>query len=156
MRLDVRLNAADALRRVRAMDDAASTPREALQDAADLRLRQQQEYVRSAPWKPLAAKSARRKAAKGRTTRPLLGGRLEKSLTVQRSRGSIRRFAKSSVLVGTSNPVARLHQKGTRRGLPARPVIRVTAKDRDELADVFRRRLMAAGDGKRRTVPAPL
>ena len=151
MRIDLRLDVQDVLDRLAGIDQFASAPRAALVDVAALRVQQQGSWIRSAPYKPLKPRSARRKALKGRPTRPLVGGALERSLTTQRAAGSIRRLNKMSVVVGTRDPTAHLHQSGARGGkLPVRRVINVTAADRDAMREVFASHVAAATAGNPR------
>lgn len=150
MKIDFRIDAGRVFDTLRGMDEFASAPREALAEVAAVRVRQQGEWFRSAPYKPLKPRSARRKAAKGRSIRPLAGGALEKSLT-GRGAGSIRRLNKQSVVIGTRDPVAHLHQNGARGGrLPVRKVINVSAADRDEFRQVFADGIMSAVGGNPR------
>lgn len=146
MRLDVSLNASGLLATLDGMEQFAKAPRAALVEVAVLRVEQQAAWLRGASWRPLKPVSAARKARRGRSTRPLVGGALERSLTTARAAGSVRRLAKRSVVVGTRNPVAHLHQGGT-RNMPARKVVSVTAADRDALRAVFARNLMTATGG---------
>lgn len=156
MELDLGVEAGSLLKRLRGMESFAIAPRQALEAVAALRVQQQIRWLNTARFKPLAPVSAKRKASKGRTTRPLLGGNLEKSLTTRRAKGSVRRINKVSVVVGTRNALAPLHQAGTRRGMPRRPVVAVTPQDRDELREVFITEFLRSGDSGRRTVRARL
>lgn len=101
------------------------------------------------PWRPLSPEWARRKAGRGIIGGVLHGasGRLEKSLITRGARGSRRRISRQSVTMGSSHPLAHLHQRGTTaryartwRGqplakprysgqLPARPMVVVGPRD---------------------------
>lgn len=137
------------LDRLRLMRTQAQAPRAALHGVADDFLRlMATRFSGTAHWKPLTVGAAQQKAKKGRPTIPLAGGELERSLTVRGSRGSVRRVNKNGMLVGTRNPVARLHQGGTKERrpggrLPARPIIEIGQADRDRWSELFSEHLMS-------------
>src|SRR4051812_12879193 len=131
-------------------------PRAALEAIADDFLAMEAEQFASqgargaTPWRPLSPEWAARKG--GRSILIGSSGRLARSLTRSRARGSRRQITvrggrTSSVEMGSSHPLAHLHQAGTAeryvrtyRGkpltkpryagrLPARPVVTVTPRD---------------------------
>lgn len=127
----------------------AIEPTEALDAIADdfLRVQQRRFSEASAIWKPLKPISALRKAARGRSTAPLVGGTLEESLTHAGARYAVRREAKSSITLGTREPTAHLHRDGTRRGLPKRPPVAISAEDARRWRDIFADHLLAGRHG---------
>lgn len=77
---------------------------------------------------PLTPEWAARKAAGGRSPAPLAGGELEQSLTTGQGRYGLRQITDTSVLMGTTDPVANLMNSGTRK-MPKRPPVSVTFAD---------------------------
>ncbi len=144
MRLVVNIDAKAVLDQLAGMASAATDPREAFVEVGDLFLDQEKKYWRSASWIPLKPDSARRKAKRGRSTRPLVGGSLEKSLTIKGARYTVRRINKQSITMGTRHPLANIHDKGTRGALPRRPLISVSKADRAAYRGVFVRHLRSA------------
>lgn len=147
-RIDVDvLGAQDLLQRLKVIRANASDARDALNAVADDFLDVERARFRGAAhWQPLTAQSAAQKVLHGRSARPLAGGALEKSMTVARSKYSVRRVRKDGVLVGTRDPVARLHQNGTKKrkrggALPARPIVDVRPSDQTRWRDIIARSL---------------
>lgn len=156
MRLSASVDTTGALRRLSALDQAAKVPRPILRAVADVRQAQQADYFATARWQPLTAVSAARKRRAGRAGRPLVGGALERSLTRKGARYSFRRFQTQSLVMGTRDPVAHLHDRGTRRGLPARPVVQLSRREAFDLTSAFRDgliRQLTDGAPPRRLLP---
>lgn len=151
MRLEVRFDAKRAVDRLEGMSSALADPRAAFNEVGDLFLTSQAQFFRSNQWTPLRPDTVRRKLKRGRGSRPLVGGPLEKSMTVKGSRYSIRRVNKLSILMGTRHPAAHLHNQGTRGSLPRRPLIRVTPDDRRAYRGVFARHVLSARGGRVRS-----
>lgn len=124
----------------------AEEPREALQEVADdfLQLQQRRFARASAIWRPLKPESARRKARRGLSTEPLVGGRLEASLTIRGATYQVRRMNVRSITLGTRDPSAHLHQRGTSKKLPARPPVSLSPADERRWRDIFARSLTGA------------
>lgn len=97
-------------------------------------------FSSGATWTPLSAEWALRKAAGGRSPLPLAGGDLEASLTRQGAKFAIRRVQGSTVTLGTSDPVANLHQGGTKR-LPRRPPVSLTRADERRWVEIIEQHL---------------
>jgi hypothetical protein len=112
------------LRGIAAVAARAGNLRPMLERAADDIQQANTDHIRKARFKPLSAEQARRKARRGLSTRPLLGGELERSVA-GRGRFAVRRVDVHEVRVGTKDPVANLHKAGTKR-MPARPPVRLT------------------------------
>lgn len=121
---------------------AARVVTPALDAIADDFLNIQQRRFASAAttWIPLKAETAIRKAEGGRQPIPLVGGELESSLTRRGSRFSVRRVQDSTVTLGTSDPVANLHQGGTRR-MPRRPPVSLSRADERRWVEIIERHL---------------
>lgn len=100
----------------------------------------------SAIWAPLSPEWAVQKAKQGRSTAPLVGGELERSLTRRGARFAVRRIGSNSVTLGTSDPVAGLHHGGTKR-MPKRPPVSLGKADQRRWAQLFVEHLR---DGKGR------
>lgn len=155
--LVVTVDDAPLLRAMRKRIDRGLDPRPALEQIADDFLRMEREQFASqgsaggTPWRPLSPEWAARKHGAGGI---LVGrsARMEKSLVQARARGSRRRIEvrsgrTSGVEMGSTQPLAHLHQGGTVeryakswRGrplatpryagrLPARPVVAVGPAD---------------------------
>jgi hypothetical protein len=135
MRLEVTIVGDVALdRRLADLAARSSYPREALEAVGDDFLNiEQGRFAGDAGWKPLSSAYARRKARRGLPTQPLVGGALEASLTRAGTRYSVRQIDRSSILMGTSDPVAHLHQQGTRgasgKGMPTRTLVGIRNAD---------------------------
>jgi phage gpG-like protein len=86
-------------------------------------------------WPPLSEAYARRKPPGAPIM--VLTGRLKRSLTAGRTRGAIRRVTKTRVVMGSSNPVAHLHQKGTGGRLPQRRLIAIDRRERKRWAGIL-------------------
>jgi len=144
-RYDARIDAKAAIDMLEGIADSAEHPQPALEKIADLFFTGvEPAYWREKRFKPLSPKYLRRKLAKGYPAEPLvMTGDLKRSLTVPGADFQVREIKPDSVRVGTSDPVARLHRRGSYKskdsGIPARPPIRVRPKDREAF-----RQLMAA------------
>lgn len=167
----VTVNDRELLGGIRAMIARGSDPRAAFEVIADDFLRMEAEQFASqgarggTPWRPLSPEWAAHRAGGG----ILVGrsGRLERSLTRGRARSSVRRITvrpgrTSGVDMGSTQPLAHLHQGGTRdryvrtyRGkplatpryagrLPARPVVAVTARDEQRWRGILADQLLGA------------
>ena len=106
--------------------------RPVLQDAAEERFETQGTSDGQA-WAPLTPAYAARKNA----THPGRGilvrdGALRDSLTLENGPGQIYRETSKAMVWGTSDPKAPYHQHGTGR-MPAREVLRVTARDEKDI-----------------------
>lgn len=138
------------LQRLRLIRTQAGAPRAALHKIADDFLRmERRRFAGANTWSPLKPGTVATKAAAGRPAIPLAGGDLERSLTVRGSKGSIRRVNQNGMIVGTRNPVARIHQgsKEQSRGrggvLPRRAVVVVRPDDRSRWAHLFGEHLVS-------------
>lgn len=151
MQVRVRLDDAAALRVLEALkgrEDRMKHLRPAFDAVADDFLEMQRvRFAGGAGWEPLSAAYAVRKARGGRSPLPLAGGDLEKSMTTQRAKFSLRRIGKTHMVVGTRDPVANLHNSGTRGRLPKRKLVVVRAVDRARWGRIFSDHL--AGTGRR-------
>jgi hypothetical protein len=112
------------LRGIVAVAARAGNLRPALERAADDMQEANADHIRRARFKPLSVEHARQKARRGLSTRPLLGGELERSVA-GRGRFAVRKVDVDEVRVGTKDPVANLHKAGTKR-MPARPPVKLT------------------------------
>lgn len=142
--LVIHTEAKAALDRLDAIANAATNPRDAFVEVGDLFLDRERRYFGTAQWIPLKPDSARRKRKRGLPARPLVGGTLEKSLTVKGARYTVRRINRLSIVMGTRHPLAHIHDKGTRGKLPRRPLISVSKADTAAYRSVFVRHLMQA------------
>jgi phage gpG-like protein len=104
---------------------------------------QRRRFGGSAQWKPLSPEWAVRKAQAGKSPMPLVGGELERSLTRRGARFAVRRVSQRQVVLGTSDPVANLHQGGTRR-MPKRPPVSITRADERRWVDIISRHLSSS------------
>ena len=150
MKLEVQIEGDEAFeaRRRQIRDRAASrAPFDAIGD--DFLNLQEARFHGAAGWKPLSEAYARRKARAGRSIEPLVGGVLEKSVTRRNTKYSVRRIEGDSIVMGTRDPVAHLHQDGTKgasgKGMPARPVILITAEDRQRWRELVRSTVFGTG-----------
>lgn len=153
MRVEVTVVGDDALdRRLAEMQARAQYPREALEAVGDDFLHlEAARFAGAAAWQPLSAAYAKRKAARGLSTRPLVGGALQDSLTKRGTRYSVRQIDQRSILMGTSDPVAHLHQDGTRRGgkgMPARPLVVIHSEDRARWRELVYSNVFAVTGGR--------
>lgn len=92
-------------------------------------------------WQPYAESTLKRRPNSG----PLLNlhGALEKSLTsVRGAKWSIRTIRLDELIMGTRDPVAHLQQRGTKRGLPARPFLQPSEVDKDRWLFILQRYLI--------------
>lgn len=134
-RYDARVDARAAIARLDQVTNAAERPKKALEAMADLFFDKiEPQYWRSVRWQPLTPESARRKSKRGRPTTPLTGGALEASLTRRGALYQVREVTEDSVRVGTSDPVARIHNVGSYKApeanIPRRRLIRLRPNDR--------------------------
>jgi phage gpG-like protein len=85
-------------------------------------------------WQALDAATVKRKG----NSRPLIDkGGLLRSLTRRRVKDAVERVTQDSVYVGTKNPIATLHKRGTGR-MPARdPIPKVTDRETREWSDML-------------------
>jgi phage gpG-like protein len=136
----------DTIERLKAVledrEHAARVVTPALDEIADdfLDIQSRRFAAASATWLPLKPETAIRKAAGGRPPEPLVGGELEQSLTRRGARFAIRRVDGNSVTLGTSDPVANLHQGGTRR-MPRRPPVSLFRADERRWVEIIERHL---------------
>jgi phage gpG-like protein len=94
-------------------------------------------FAGRAHWAPLDPAWAARKAKRGLGTRTLvLTGHLERSLVSTDSKYSVRQVDGNELLVGTRDPVAILHQAGTRK-MPPRPPVRTTNETQRRWAGIL-------------------
>ena len=100
-------------------------------------------------WAPLSEAYRRAKARRypGRTIL-IRRGTLYSSL-VEGGAGGIREVRSKYAAIGTAVPYARYHQSGTSR-MPARPIIRVSAEDRNEITRIVHRYLVKSAAGRLR------
>lgn len=127
-------------------------PRVALNLVADDFLEtERRRFAGGANWAPLSPTYAADKLRRGRSTRPLVDGPLERSLTVRRSPGSLRRITKEGMRVGTRLPVARLHQGSKEQPrhpggvLPRRPLVDISSADAERWRRIVAASLTRAG-----------
>jgi hypothetical protein len=133
-----------ALSMLQGREDRAQQLRPAFEAVAvDFRNLEKRRFGGQAGWAPLSPEYAKRKAAGGRPPQPLAGGALERSLTVQGAKYSVRRINRASMFVGTRNPVANLHREGTKR-MPARPPVDVRPADTARWSRIFADHLAGA------------
>jgi phage gpG-like protein len=97
-------------------------------------------FAGRAEWKPLTPEWAARKAAGGRSPLPLAGGELERSLTQRGSRFAVRSVGQKGITLGTTDPVAQLHQSGSRR-LPKRPPVSLSIADEKRWALIIQKHI---------------
>ena len=100
------------------------------------------------PWLAAKARSRRTVTRGGKSRRSSelmrLSSNLLVSLAKPRGRGGIRRKTRSELVYGTKNPVARLHQNGSKGGrLPARPPLTITDQDERAQVELVRRHVFA-------------
>lgn len=145
-RIQVNVGAQGLLDRLQGMSEFAQSPRNALIEAGDRFYGIERRYLRAtARWTPLRPKYARVKLRKRGTSRPMIGGGLEQSLTRKGARYAVRRINKRSIVIGTKDPVANIHNSGSLlRRMPPRTLIHFTRADRKEFRDIFARHLMSA------------
>lgn len=94
--------------------------------------------VRAAPWAPLTPETLARKIAAGVSTAPLKRSTLLFRSWVASADGGTGR-------VSTDRPYAKYHQWGTRRGLPARPMLPITGSPTaPQLTELAARNAVAA------------
>lgn len=127
MRVTVHVDDAAARQRLDRLRAHAGALRPALLDiAADFHNEERQLFDGKGHWKPLDPAWAARKARLGFGTRTLImGGALEESLISSTGKWSVTEVGDSELLVGTKDPVAHLHQAGTKK-MPARPPVRTS------------------------------
>jgi hypothetical protein len=123
-------------------EQAARVVTPALDEIADdfLGIQSRRFGAAAAIWAPLKPETALRKAAGGRQPLPLVGGELEASLTRAGARFAVRRVGDKSVTLGTSDPVANLHQGGTRR-MKRRPPVSLSRADERRWVEIIERHL---------------
>jgi phage gpG-like protein len=100
-----------------------------------------------ARWHPLSPRYGTWKA-KHYPGQPILqrSGVMMESL-VNDGHGSIYERRPAAMAWGTSVPYAKYHQTGTTRGLPARPIIRLTDADQDDMTKLVHRHLLESARG---------
>ena len=95
-------------------------------------------------WKPLSPVTVESKARKRQDPRIMRAtGALERALVADRGRGALRRKSRYQMRYGTTIFYAHFHQEG--RGVPARPLIRVT-KAMEKQIVVTLERYVSKGD----------
>ena len=144
MKFVVGVDAEGLLNRLDGLAEFVDSPSAAWREIADLFLTREQTYLRTAQWIPLKPDTIRRKLKLGRTSRPLLGGTLERSLTRKGAQFTVRRISTKSITIGTRHPLASIHDKGTRGALPRRPLISVSQADRAAYRSIFAEHLARA------------
>lgn len=89
---------------------------------------------------------------KGVTYRGRRGGQLRTSLTTKGAKGAIVEPIPDGLFMGTSDPLAAVHQKGTSRAgrdhnvvIPARPLVDMTEADAEEFSEVVARYMFGIG-----------
>jgi phage gpG-like protein len=145
VKIDLRFER-DTIDRLKAVledrEQAARVVTAALDEIADdfLNVQSRRFGAAGTTWVPLKPETALRKAAGGRHPLPLVGGGLEASLTRRGARFAVRRVEDNSVTLGTSDPVANLHQSGTRR-MPRRPPVSLSRADERRWVEIIERHL---------------
>lgn len=170
--LVVTVNDRDLIHGIRTMITLGSDVRPAFERIGDDFLQMEAEQFATdggrggEPWKPLSPAWAERK----RSEQILIwrSHRLERSLTQRRARGARRRIEirpgrMSSIEMGSTHPLAHLHQRGTAdrwvtsQGgkplvrpryagrLPARPMVVVTERDKQRWRGILADHLFSAG-----------
>lgn len=127
MKINVHVTDEIAHARLDALKRRAGTLRPALlMIAADFHNEERELFAGRAHWKPLDPAWTVRKAKLGFGSRTLvLTGHLEESLIGSGGKWSVEEVGDNELLVGTRDPVAHLHQAGTRK-MPARQPVRTT------------------------------
>lgn len=98
-------------------------------------------FMLGRPWKRLDARYASRKSS-GQRSPLVLSGSLRASFTGV-GEHAIRVKGKSSIRLGSSHPLARLHQSGSKAGqVPSRPMLRLTKVVRAQVKDAIRDALL--------------
>lgn len=86
-------------------------------------------------WRKNTPAWVRKKQHQGRGDRVMVyTGQLERSLTHKGARYGVLEYTRDSVTVGSSDPVARLHQEGKARGHRKRLVVRLSPQAKREAA----------------------
>lgn len=117
--------------------------------AEDFRNIEQMRFLGSNDWAPDTADWRGRKSREGRSTRTLVyTGALERSLTRQGSKYSVRRITRRTLVVGTRDPVAHLVSGGTKK-MAARPLLRIDDVDRRRWQDYVLYHLLGVSRGGR-------
>lgn len=153
MRVEVHLDQASLQHLLDALEgraDRADNLREGLHEIADdfYSIERRRFAAGMVHWKPLTPEWARRKAAGGRSVIPLAGGDLESSLTLKGRKFAVRRVSKDTLFVGTKDPVAHLHDKGTKGGrLPRRELVAITQQDRSRWGGILLRHISGSTKG---------
>lgn len=147
----------------------ALNPKPVLNHIADDFLDIEQRRFSTSPWQPDVPEWTTQKQAHGGSTRTLVfHGALEKSLTRRGAKYSRRRFPDPhTIIFGTSDPVAHLHQSGTAdrwvqtwRGqplakprfagrVPARSLVRLDRPEKERWSRMVLDWLMVARDAPR-------
>lgn len=99
-------------------------------------------YVKTARYRPLDPEYAAEKSRERGTTRPLVGGELEASITNPRHRNHLSVITRNEVRVGTKHPLARIHKKGVAGRMPRRVPVKLTPKHRRAALDALRADLL--------------
>ena len=91
----------------------------------------------SGPWAPLHPRTLAKKERLGHDPRRLHATlKLRPSLTRRGTRNAIFRANRDGIFMGTRDPKAGYHQKGTKK-IPARPPIDLFEQDKREMIDIF-------------------
>lgn len=98
-------------------------------------------------WPPLAASTAAHKTRRRGGQILVESGRLMRSLTTPNAQDAIRDITGRKMTLGTDTPYAGFHQTGTSR-MPARPIIRLTAANRDRWTRIIHHHLVAQATGR--------
>lgn len=135
-------------------------PGPTLRRTADVLRQNNARYVKTARYRPLDPEYAAEKAEERGTTRPLVGGSLEASITNPRHRWHLTIINRNEVRVGTKHPLANIHRKGARIGkrvgrgaaggkndlralrMPRRVPVRLTPKHRRAALEALRADLL--------------
>lgn len=146
MRVNVTVEDATAHARLQELRHRAGTLRPALLAIAeDFHAEEAELFAGRAHWKPLDPAWTARKAALGFGSRTLvLRGHLEESLIGTGGKWSVQEISDNELLVGTKDPVAHLHQAGTKK-MPARQPVRTTRESQRRWATILHDWLLDGG-----------
>jgi phage gpG-like protein len=146
VRVNITVDDAPAHAQLTALRARAGTLRPALLAIADdFHADEAELFAGRAHWKPLDPAWAARKAELGFGGRTLvLRGHLEESLVSAGAKWSVQEISDNELLVGTKDPVAHLHQAGTKK-MPARQPVRTTHETQRRWATMLHDWLVGGG-----------